>query len=94
MAEIIACALTDPMDLLRLARACRRFAIKCIATPPANRTAHASGCGTTAAQQALEMWSIAEEAARRWIATRTDQERGWVTVRISWLTGRGHIKCG
>ena len=72
-AIIIACALTDPMDLLRLARACRRFAIKCIATPAANRAAHASGCGTTAAQQALEMWSIVEEAARRWIATRTDQ---------------------
>jgi hypothetical protein len=33
------------------------------------------------------MWSIAEEAARRWIANRTDQERGWVPRRgrESWL---------
>ena len=86
-ALIIACALTDPKDLLRLARACRRFAIKCIAAPAVHRTA-ASGGGTAAAatQQAV-MWSIAEEAARRRIADCTDQERGWVPRRgrESWL---------
>ena len=86
-AIIIAAALTDPRDLLRLARACRRFAIKCIAAPAAHRTA-ASGGGTAAAatQQAV-MWSIAEEAARRRIADCTDQERGWVPRRgrESWL---------
>jgi hypothetical protein len=33
------------------------------------------------------MWSIAEEVARRWIASCTDQERGWVPRRgrESWL---------
>ena len=86
-AIIIAAALADPRDLLRLARACRRFAIKCIAAPAAHRTA-ASGGGTAAAatQQAV-MWSIAEEAARRRIADCTDQERGWVPRRgrESWL---------
>ena len=85
-AIIIACALTDPKDLLRLARACRRFATKCIAAPAAHRTA-ASGGGTAAAAQHAEMWSIIEEAARRWIATCTHQERGWVPRRgrESWL---------
>jgi hypothetical protein len=37
-ALIIACALNDPRDLLRLARACRRFAIKCIGAPAAHST--------------------------------------------------------
>jgi hypothetical protein len=84
-AIIIACALTSAQDLLSLAVACRRFAIKCIATPP-HRTAAASGGAAAAAQQA-EMWSIAEEAARRRIASCTDQERGWVPrrERESWL---------
>jgi hypothetical protein len=82
-AVIIATALADPWDLLRLARACRRFAIECIAAPPLNP---ASG-GTAAAAQQAEMWSIAEEAARRWIATCTNQERNWVPRRgrESWL---------
>ena len=84
-ALIIACALADPRDLLRLARACRRFVIKCIAAPAAHRSA-TSGGAAAAAQQA-EMWSIAEEAARRRIALCTDQERGWVPRRgrESWL---------
>ena len=80
-ALIIATALADPWDLLRLARACRRFAIKCIAAPAAHRTATSGGGGAAAAAQQAEMWSIAEEAARRWIATCTDQERGWVPRR-------------
>jgi hypothetical protein len=82
-AIIVACALTDPGDLLRLAAACRRFFIKCIAAPP--RPTAASG-GTAAAAE-TEMWSITEEAARRWIADCTDQERSWVPRRgrESWL---------
>ena len=87
-AFIIAAALADPKDLLRLARACRRFAIKCIAAPAAHRVRNAtSGGGTAAAAQQLELWSIAEEAARRWIANCTDQECGWVPRRgrESWL---------
>jgi hypothetical protein len=85
----IAAALADPHDLLRLARACRRFATKCIAAPPAlPRTASAAGTAAAgAAAQQLEMLSIVEEAARRWIADCTDQERGWVPRcgRDSWL---------
>jgi hypothetical protein len=84
-AIIIACALASARDLRSLAVACRRFAIKRIAAPVALHTP-ASGGAAAAAQQA-EMWAIAEEAARRWIATCTDQERGWVPRRgrESWL---------
>jgi hypothetical protein len=82
---IIACALTDPTDLLRLAAACRRFFIKCIAAP-SHRTAYASGSAAEATAP-TEMWSIAEEVARRWIVGCTDQEQGWVPRRgqESWL---------
>jgi hypothetical protein len=78
----IACALHSAQDLLSLARACRRFAIKCIAAPAAHRNAT-----TAAAAQQAEIWSIAAEAARRWIADCTDQERGWVPRRgrENWL---------
>eukprot|EP01046_Picozoa_sp_COSAG06_P013317 COSAG06_NODE_803_length_12172_cov_16.477595_5_plen_322_part_00 len=84
-AIIIACALTDPTDLLHLAAACRRFFIKCIiAAPPPFGTA-----AVAPAQQAeaIEMWSIVEEAGRRWIADCTNQEQGWVPRRgrESWL---------
>ena len=81
-ALIIACALTDPTDLLHLAAACRRFFTKCIAAP-----SHRTACASGSAAEATEMWSIAEEGGRRWIATCTDQERGWVPRcgRESWL---------
>ena len=77
-ALLIACSLTSAGDLLRLAAACRRFFTRCITAPPPLCTAASGG---TAAQQQLEMWSIAEEAARRWITTYTDQEQGWVPRR-------------
>jgi hypothetical protein len=84
-AIIIACAITDPRDLLALAVACRRFFIKCITAAPQHDPTPASG-GTVAAQQA-ERRAIVEEVARRWIAACTDQERGWVPRhgRESWL---------
>jgi hypothetical protein len=84
-AILIACALGSATDLLRLAAACRRFALKCIAAPRAPRAASSSAAA--AAAQELEMWSIAEEAARRWIADCTEQERNWVPRRgrESWL---------
>jgi hypothetical protein len=84
-AIIIAAALIDPRDLLRLAAACRRFALKCIAAPWAPRFAVFSGDAAAAA--AAESWSIAEEVARRWIADCIKQERGWVPrrARESWL---------
>jgi hypothetical protein len=81
-AIIIAATLADPRDLLRLAVALpRRFATKCIAAPAAHRNFEGGGAA------AIEMWSIAEEVARRWIVTCTDQERGWVPRRgqESWL---------
>jgi hypothetical protein len=86
-AIIIACALTSAEDLLSLARACRRFAIKCIAAPAAHRNATSGGGGAAAAAQQAEMWCIAEEAARRWVLSCTDQERGWVPRRgrENWL---------
>eukprot|EP01046_Picozoa_sp_COSAG06_P023008 COSAG06_NODE_1811_length_8317_cov_7.969944_7_plen_317_part_00 len=84
---IIACALTDPRDLLHLAVAVPpRFFIKCIAAPPPpHRTSTSSG--GAAAAEATEMWSIIQEAARRCIGTCTDQEQGWVPRRgrESWL---------
>ena len=49
-AIIIACALHSAQDLLSLARACRRFAIKCIAAPAAHR--NATTAVAAAAQQA------------------------------------------
>ena len=71
-ALLIACALADPRDLLALAVAVPpRFVIKCIAAPPPPRT---STSGGAAAAEATEMWSIIEEAARRWIGTCTDEE--------------------
>jgi hypothetical protein len=81
----IACALASAKDLLALAIAVpRRFSNKCIAAP--QRTASGAAAVATTEQQA-EMWSIIEEAARHWIATCTDQERGWVPrrARESWL---------
>eukprot|EP01046_Picozoa_sp_COSAG06_P003943 COSAG06_NODE_158_length_21760_cov_36.036979_11_plen_327_part_00 len=89
-ALVIACALTDPRDLLALALACRRFFTRSIAAPPLPRSAAgaaASGGTAAAAAQQVEMWSIIEEAARQWIARCTDQERGWVPRRgrESWL---------
>eukprot|EP01046_Picozoa_sp_COSAG06_P049167 COSAG06_NODE_7511_length_2479_cov_8.699580_4_plen_297_part_00 len=84
-AIIIAAALGSATDLLHLAVACRRFALKCIAAPPPPRAAASASAAAAAA--AAEMWSIAEEVARRWIATGTEQERGWVPRRgrESWL---------
>jgi hypothetical protein len=89
-AIIIACALTDPGDLLHLAVAVpRRFATKCIAAPASSHRTTASG-GTAAAAAtagAPDLWSLVEEAACRWIADCTDQERGWAPRRgrESWL---------
>jgi hypothetical protein len=84
-AIIIAAALGSAADLLHLAVACRRFALKYIAAP--SPPSGAAAAAPAAAQQ-LEMWSIIEEVARRWIAECTDQEQGWVPRRgrESWLS--------
>jgi hypothetical protein len=88
VALLVAAALDNARDLLCLAVACRRFALKCIAAPRgAPAPGASSGAARVVAAQQVEMWSIAEEMARRWIASCTDQERGWVPRRgrESWL---------
>jgi hypothetical protein len=87
-AILIATALGSAMDLLRLAAACRRFALKYIAAPLPPLAASGSGAAAAAAAAAAaETWSITEEVARRWIAACTGQERSWVPRRgrESWL---------
>jgi hypothetical protein len=73
----IARFLPNVNDLLRLQLTCPRFAAKVIAAPSV------SGGGAAAAQ----MLSLPEEAARRWVAGCSEQERGWVPRRglESWL---------
>ena len=83
----IASALDSAADLLCLAvtsqAACQRLYFT---TTSYSRRDCAGGTGLTetgsavAAQQA-ETWSVVEEAARRWIAKRSYQERGWVPRR-------------
>ena len=63
------CSFIGVRELGRLECVSQRFAEKSIAAP--------SGGGEPAAA-ALEMLSLAEEAARRWVAGCSEQERGWV----------------
>ena len=90
----IAIALPTPADLLRLALICRAAAQRFYFT---GATSYRSGSGSAvpsggtaaaAAAQQTETWSIIQEAARQWITTCTDQERGWVPRRgrESWLS--------
>jgi hypothetical protein len=58
VALVIACCLTTPRDLLRLAMSSRRFRLRTVPDPD-----HSSDAGT-----APELWSIVNEAARRLIA--------------------------
>ena len=75
----IATFLTTAKDLLRLQLTHERFASECIAAP-SGRVG-----GPVAAPE--EMLCLAEEAARRWVAGCSEQERGWVPRRglESWL---------
>ena len=61
----IACFLITARDLLSLRLTSRRFSVACIG----------GGGGPSAAQQML---CLVEEAARRWVAGCSEQERGWV----------------
>ena len=78
----IARFLTNPRDLLRLQLTNKRFAAKVIAASRVSR-----GGAVAAAEPAPEMLSLAEEAARLWVAGCSEQERGWVPRRDleSWL---------
>lgn len=69
VALAIACALDRPLDLVRLALACRRYRLKTVA----DSTRSAGACA-----RAPTMWSITEEAARRWIALQPSAQRRWV----------------
>eukprot|EP01046_Picozoa_sp_COSAG06_P029797 COSAG06_NODE_2787_length_6285_cov_24.659231_5_plen_110_part_00 len=62
-ALLIACALNDARDLLRLAAVCRRFFIKCIAAPGPPPTPRTTAAGGAAAAEATEMWSYRRQRA-------------------------------
>ena len=72
----IARFLPDPRDLLCLQLTNKRFGAKVIAAPSSGE----GGWGDQAAA-APEMLSLAAEAARRWVAGCSEQERGWVPRR-------------
>ena len=77
----IACFLATAKDLLRLQLACKRFSTKSIVAP--------LGLGAAGPSTALvQRLCIAAEAARRWVAGCSEQERGWVPRRAleSWLS--------
>ena len=77
VALVIASAIGTARDLLCLALTSRRFSLKCIV----------SGGGGGGPAAALELLSIVQEVARRWMAGRPEQERGWAPRRglESWL---------
>eukprot|EP01046_Picozoa_sp_COSAG06_P037556 COSAG06_NODE_4252_length_4429_cov_5.719169_2_plen_327_part_00 len=89
----VAIALPTPADLLRLALICRAAAQRFYFTGATSYRSGSSsavpsgGTAAAAAAQQTETWSIIQEAARQWITTCTDQERGWVPRRgrESWL---------
>jgi hypothetical protein len=64
----IARFLPTATDLLRLQLTCPRFAAKVFSSP-------SGGSGAVTAPENL---SLPEEAARRWVAGCSEQERGWV----------------
>jgi hypothetical protein len=78
----IASCLDSPVDLLRLGVACRQFRLKTVPSPPAHPPGSGvAGDGPAAGAAPPEMWSVASEVARRWIAARSAQHRGWVPRR-------------
>ena len=92
----VAVALPSLTDLLRFVRTSRASAQRLYFTATSYGSSSsavpvpsggASAPAAAAAAQAPDTWSIAEEVARRWIASGTDQERGWVPRRgrESWL---------
>jgi hypothetical protein len=82
VAMCIACCLDSPVDLLRLGVACRQFRLKTVPSPPAHPPGSGvAGDGPAAGAAPPEMWSVASEVARRWIAARSAQHRGWVPRR-------------
>jgi hypothetical protein len=98
----VASFLPSARDLLSLGLACARLSARSIAAPPPRAGVTAAAAAPVAAPTTStvavaaqapvaagppETSSIIEEAACRWIASCTDQERGWVPRRgrESWL---------
>lgn len=79
-------------DLLHLALTCTRFAVRSVLPCSDLIDEPASSVAPTVAKGPSQLgldsgWSIAEEAARRWINDCSEQERGWVPQRgQSWLS--------
>ena len=84
----IAVALPTVTDILRLALTSRAAAQRFLFTTTSysSTTSPTGGSGTNGLA-AAETWSIAEEAARQWLAECSEQERGWVPRhdQESWL---------
>jgi hypothetical protein len=74
------CSFLAPRDLGRLACVSRLFGRPCIDDDGEAASGAEAGAGQAAT-------AVVDEAARRWIATCTEQERGWVPRRgqESWL---------
>ena len=77
--------LTSAKDLLSLRLTHTRFSARVISAPSGGRGI--GGVGGGPAAPAPERLSLAEEAARRWVAGCSEQERSWVPRRglESWL---------
>eukprot|EP01043_Picozoa_sp_COSAG02_P008078 COSAG02_NODE_251_length_27002_cov_13.799242_27_plen_196_part_00 len=77
------CSFLGVQELRRLACVSQRFFVKCVLTPgsSSSRRHSSRSISNQGGGAALEMLSVVEEAARRWVVGRSEQERGWV----SWL---------
>jgi hypothetical protein len=87
-ALLIACYLTNPIDLLHLALVCRRYAAKSFGAASPNPV------GAVAAVGPDEWWSLVDESARRWLAQCSEQEQGWVPRqhKQTWLSAMRELQ--
>jgi hypothetical protein len=77
----IACHLENPLDMLRLGLACKRFSMKTVVATDSSVDAAVAG-------KHPKSWSVVDEAARRWLAAQPEAERARVPRRVgvdSWL---------
>ena len=87
------CSFLTAHDLGRMASVSRSFGAATIrhnATATTAAPRRDDGRGTSIDTLRDDGWSVAEEAARRWLENCTEQERGWVPRRgpdtVSWLS--------
>ena len=88
----IAMFLPTAIDVLRFGLTCTRFSTRCVgggaaAALSAAVAVAAAAAPAVAGSAGTEMWSLASEAARRWIAACSASQRAWVPLRPgdSWL---------